>query len=200
MLNLLQRKQERVVEDPKFITMLFTDARFSILWLIVRIYVGWAWLEAGWHKITDETGAWVGTGEALLGFWTRIVAVPETGRPAITYDWYRSFIQYLIDTNSYVWFAKLIAYGEFLIGVALIVGAFVGFAAFFGAFMNFNFMLAGSASTNPVLFILAILLLFAWKNAGFIGADYFLLNWIGTPWGRNKFVENEALKKVNATS
>jgi hypothetical protein len=34
-----------------------------------------------------------------------------------------------------------VAYGELLIGIALIGGAFVGIAAFFGAFMNFNFML-----------------------------------------------------------
>jgi len=55
------------------------------------------------------------------------------------------------------------------IGVLLIIGAFVGIAAFFGAFMNFNFMLAGSASTNPVLFTLAIALMLAWKIAGYYG-------------------------------
>lgn len=68
----------------------------------------------------------------------------------------------------------------------LIVGAFVGIAAFFGAFMNMNFMLAGSASTNPVLFVVALTLIFAWKNAGYIGADFFLLKWLGTPWGRGR--------------
>jgi thiosulfate dehydrogenase [quinone] large subunit len=52
----------------------------------------------------------------------------------------------------------LIAYGEVLIGIALIVGAFVGIAAFFGAFLNWNFVMAGAASTNAVLFTLAILL------------------------------------------
>ena len=61
--------------------------------------------------------------------------------------------------------------------------------------MNFNFMLAGSASTNPVLFLLAVLLIFAWKIAGFIGADYFLLNLIGTPWGWNKYEEVEESPK-----
>jgi thiosulfate dehydrogenase (quinone) large subunit len=196
MLDLLKRNQNKVVEDPKFITTLFTDARFSVLWLIARVYIGWSWLDAGLHKIQDA--GWTQTGESLLGYWTRAVAIPETGRPAITFDWYRSFLQYLIDTNSYVWFAKLIAYGEFLVGIALIVGAFVGVAAFFGAFMNFNFMLAGSASTNPVLFIIALGLVLAWKIAGFIGADYFLLPLLGTPWGRGKVKEAAELKKVSA--
>jgi thiosulfate dehydrogenase [quinone] large subunit len=75
-----------------------------------------------------------------------------------------------------------VAYGEVLIGIALIIGAFTGIAAFFGGFMNFNFMLAGSASTNPMLFAIAVALILAWKVAGYIGADYFLLRFIGTPW------------------
>jgi thiosulfate dehydrogenase [quinone] large subunit len=43
-------------------------------------------------------------------------------------------------------------------------------------------MLAGSASTNPVLFLLAVLLMLAWKIAGYWGADRFLMKWVGTPW------------------
>jgi len=58
----------------------------------------------------------------------------------------------------------------------------VGIAAFFGAFMNWNFMMAGTASTNPLLFTLAILLILSWKVAGHYGADRFLLPILGTPW------------------
>ena len=188
MLALLTRKQKRVIEDPNFVTVLLTDARFSIVWLVVRVWLGWQWISASLHKIGEP--AWTETGAALQGYWTRAVAIPETGRPAITFAWYRSFIQFLLDTESYTWFAKLVAYGELLIGIALIIGAFVGVAAFFGALMNWNFMMAGSASSNPLLFVAAIGLLFAWKIAGFIGADYFLLNLIGTPWRRNDFEEN----------
>lgn len=187
MLELLQRKQERVIEEPKFLKMLLNDARFSILWLVVRVWLGWQWIDAASHKINNP--AWVETGDALKGFWTNAVIVPETGRAPITFDWYRSFLQFLLDTNSYTWFAKLVAYGELLIGIALIIGAFVGVAAFFGALMNWNFMMAGSASSNPLLFVLALGLVLAWKIGGFIGLDYFLLNLVGTPWGRNKFKE-----------
>lgn len=63
------------------------------------------------------------------------------------------------------WFAKLIVAGELLLGIALILGAFVGIAAFFASFMNWNFMMAGTANTNPVLFTLSILLILAWKTA-----------------------------------
>ena len=78
------------------------------------------------------------------------------------------------------------ACGELLIGIALIVGAFVGIAAFFGAFMNWNFIMAGAASTNGMLLVVAILLILAWKTAGYFGADYFLLRWLGVPWSTDR--------------
>ncbi len=195
MLDFLKNNQHRVVEDPKFITRLFTDVRFSVIWLAARIWLGWQWLEAASHKINDP--AWMETGAALQGYWVRAVAIPEGGRPAITFDWYRDFLQGMLDAQAYTWFAKIVALGELFIGIALVVGAFVGIAAFFGAFMNFNFMLAGSASTNPMLFVVALFLIFAWKTAGFIGLDYFLLNWLGTPWGRGKKVESTAMGGKN---
>jgi thiosulfate dehydrogenase [quinone] large subunit len=68
------------------------------------------------------------------------------------------------------------------VGVALILGALTGIAAFFGALMNMSFLLAGSASSNPVLFIFAIGLMLAWKVAGYYGLDRYLLPRLGTPW------------------
>ncbi len=85
----------------------------------------------------------------------------------ITYDWYRTFLQFLLDGGHFTWFAKLVVIGEVLVGVGLILGAFTGIAAFFGAFMNMAFMLAGTTSTNPVMFTVAILIMAAWKVAGF---------------------------------
>src|SRR5437016_7505312 len=79
-------------------------------------------------------------------------------------------------------FGKFIAFGETAVGIGLILGAFVGIAAVGGAFMNLNFMLAGSASTNPVLLLLGFLLVLAWKTAGYIGLDRYLLPILGTPW------------------
>ena len=172
----------RVIQDPPFVRTLFNDPRAAALWLLLRVWLGYQWIEAALHKIDNP--AWVKTGDALKGFWTSAVQIPAEGRPPISFDWYRSFIQFLLDAQAYTWFAKLVAYGELLIGIALILGAFSGIAAFFGALMNWNFMMAGSASSNPLLFAVAIGIVMAWKIAGYIGLDYFLLPWIGTPWGR----------------
>jgi thiosulfate dehydrogenase [quinone] large subunit len=172
----------RIIQDPPIVRILFNDSRAAALWLILRIWLGYQWIEASLNKLSSP--AWVQTGKALKGFWTNAVAIPAEGRPIISLDWYRSFIQFLLDTQSYTWFAKVVTFGELLVGIALILGAFTGIAAFFGGLMNFNYMLAGSASVNPVLFILAVGLIMAWKIAGYMGLDYFLLPWVGTPWGR----------------
>jgi thiosulfate dehydrogenase (quinone) large subunit len=148
----------------------------------VRLYVGYAWVDAGLHKVQDPKWAF-GDGSAILGFWQRAAAVPAApAKPLIVYDWYRAVLQQLIEAQSHTWFGGLVAWGELLIGVGLILGAFVGVAAFFGALLNMNFMLAGSAATNPVLFVLAAGLILAWKVAGYYGADRFLLPFLGTPW------------------
>ncbi len=151
-----------------------------MLWLPLRIWLGYRWINAASHKLGNPD--WIETGLALRGFWSNAVSIPETGRPPIAFDWYRVFIQSLLDAEAYSWFGKLIAYGELLVGIALILGAFSGIAAFFGSFMNWNFMMAGTASTNPVMFLISFGLILAWKVAGYIGADYYLLRWIGVPW------------------
>ena len=38
-----------VIADPPLAKFLFADTRLAIVWLIVRVYVGYSWLEAGWH-------------------------------------------------------------------------------------------------------------------------------------------------------
>jgi thiosulfate dehydrogenase [quinone] large subunit len=76
----------------------------------------------------------------------------------------------------------VVTLGELAIGVALLVGALTGVAAFFGALMNMSFLLAGSASTNPVLFTLAVGLMLAWRVAGYYGLDRYLLPMLGAPW------------------
>jgi len=171
------------IRQPGWVSSIFdnTTTIWPLVWLIVRVWVGYQWLLAGWEKINDP--GWMSTGDALKSFWVRSVAVPAPpGRPAITYDWYRSFLQFMLDSGSYTWFSKVVACGEILVALGLIFGMTVGFAAFFGALMNFNFMLAGSSSTNPVMFLGAVLLIMAWKVAGYYGLDRWVLPALGTPW------------------
>ena len=64
--SILTRKGQPV-ETPPFINFLFNDKRASMLWLFVRIWLGWQWIESGLEKL--ENPAWTQTGKALKGFW-----------------------------------------------------------------------------------------------------------------------------------
>ncbi len=166
------------VADPPIARFVFADTRMAWLWLIVRLYLGYSWITSGFEKLNNP--AWVRTGSALKGFWTSAIATEP--KPVVTFDWYRSFLQLLLDTGAYTWFAKVVVAGELIVGICLVLGAFTGLAAFIGGFMNWNYMMAGTASVNPVFFTLSVLLIVAWKTAGFWGLDRWLLPALGTPW------------------
>jgi len=170
----------QIPENP-IAAFLFGNTKMALFWLAIRVWVGYSWADAGLHKVQDPK--WTATGESLKNYWVNATKIPEApAKAAITFDWYRSFLQMLLDNQAYTWFGKLIAFGELAVGIALVVGAFTGIAAFFGGLMNFNFMMAGSASSNPLLFAFAIGLVLAWKVAGYYGADAVLLRNLGTPW------------------
>jgi thiosulfate dehydrogenase [quinone] large subunit len=77
-----------------------------------------------------------------------------------------------------------------LVGIALILGVFTGIAAFSGSFMSVNYLLAGTVSTNPILFALATWLVLAWKTAGWWGLDRWVLPALGTPWAPGPVLSN----------
>lgn len=182
--------EEVQIQGPGFARFLFNNRAAGLFWIPIRVFLGFAWLDAGIHKFNDP--AWMQGGSAILGYWQRAVAIPDApARPAISYDWYRDFLNLLINNHTEGWFAALVTLGEIAVGVALIFGALTGLAAFFGALMNVSYLLAGSTSSNPVLFTMAIGLVLAWKVAGYYGVDRWLLPRLGTPWSPGTLIRRQ---------
>ncbi|MGA2111796.1 MAG: DoxX family protein [Anaerolineales bacterium] len=177
-------------EDPPAARALFGSIRWSWIWLIARVYAGLQWLEAGWEKLHSDT--WVGSkaGTALAGFIKGAVAEAGGAHPAVQ-SWYGAFLQNAVLPHVGVW-SYVVSFGEFLVGVALILGIFTGIAAFFGWFMNMNYLLAGAVSINPILLILEIFIILAWKTAGWWGLDRWFLSWLGTPWSPGRVFRPKA--------
>jgi thiosulfate dehydrogenase (quinone) large subunit len=168
------------IPEPALSKLLFADIRLSWFWLIVRIYVGYEWFLAGWEKIHNSV--WVGekSGTALQGFIMGALKKSGGAHPDV-YGWYAEFLKSFVLPHAST-FSQIVAFGEVTVGIGLILGLFTGLAAFFGAFMNMNYLFAGTVSINPMLFLLELLLILAWRVAGIIGLDRFILPLLGTPW------------------
>ncbi|GAB6992210.1 DoxX family membrane protein [Paenibacillus pini] len=190
-------RSEIIVPENAVSRFLFVSTRSAWIWLIIRLYVGYEWLTAGWGKIGAD--AWTGehSGAALQGFIKGALAKTGGEHPDVT-GWYASFLENTILPNAKV-FSWIVAYGEFLVGLGLILGLLTGLAAFFGGLMNVSYLFAGSLSSNPLLFILATWLVLAWKVAGFYGLDFWVISKLGTPWRFRSQKEQEKPLVENET-
>ncbi len=175
------RKSHLEIPEPNFSKFLFADTRLAPLWTLVRLYVGYEWLMAGWGKLTNPAGVWVGekAGTAVTGFLNGALTKTDGAHPDVQ-GYSAWFLQNIALPNA-SFFSYLVTFGEIAVGIALILGLFTGIAAFFGGFMNASYLLAGTVSTNPMLFILAVLLVLAWRTAGYWGLDRWVLPRVGVP-------------------
>lgn len=140
----------------------------SYVLLVFRLYLGYAWLTAGWEKIVggfDASGFLHGALEKTVG-----------EHPAVQ-GWWAAFLEGFAIPNVGL-FNFLVPWGEFLVGLGLILGCLTTAAVFFGMVMNFAFMFSGTTSTNPQMLLLSIFVIVAGANAGKIGLDYYLLPYL----------------------
>lgn len=165
------------METPKFLksflNFVFTNVKFAWFWLFVRLYLGYEWTYAGYEKIINPV--WVGdqSGVAISGFVKGALAKTVGEHPSVS-GWYAWFLENAVQPFPVGW-SYAISYGELLVGLGLIFGAFTFLAAFFGFLMNINYLLAGTVSTNPQLLMLALFIMLAHKTAGYFGFDHYVL-------------------------
>ncbi len=175
------------IPEPRLSKLLFASNNFSWIWFLIRIYVGYEWIVAGINKVINPI--WVGpqAGGAVKGFLLGALGKTAGEHPDVS-GWYAYFIEHFAIPNA-SFFSHIVAYGELLVGAALILGMFTGIAAFFGTFMNMNYLFAGTVSTNPLLFLLQLFLILGWRTAGWIGFDRWLLPKLGTPWMKGELFD-----------
>ena len=194
-------KDTVTIEEPKFARFLFASPSAAPIWLAVRLYIGYLWLHAGWEKVTGTTGgtwtwhwaytseSWIRSSKGLKGFAGFALQGAGGEHAAVNYGWYAAFLRWIERSGG--WLAPIISIGEVVIGAALIVGLFTGVAAFFGGLLTLSFGLAGVAGVNPVFLVAEMLIVLAWRNAGWIGLDRYVLPLIGTPWRPGKLFSRQ---------
>ena len=72
--------------------------------------------------------------------------------------------------------------GQTLVAIAVILGALTGAAAFVGGLLSLESTIHSSAAMTPTVFVIIVGLVLAWKSAGWIGFDRWLLPLVGMPW------------------
>jgi len=181
-------QEEGTVDAPshnlRIADWLFRSSAASLIWLVVRVVLGYWWLNAGYQKIwgSERAAFWFGGGAGVKGFATAGVLGSSTGKGGASYGWWAGFLHNFVIPNA-SWIGKFIALGELAIGIALILGLLTGLAALAGLLLNLIYMFTGSAGVNPAYAILSMGLILGWRNAGLLGLDRFALSGV---WRRNQ--------------
>lgn len=154
---------------------------------VFRIYLGFQWLIAGWGKISGGFDA--------SGFLEGAVKKATGDHPAVQ-SWWAIFLNGHAIPNVEL-FNVLVPWGEFLVGLGLILGAFTTFAALMGVVMNFSYMFSGTTSTNPQMILIGIFILVAGFNAAKVGLDRWIIPFLSEKFLRNK---NKKLTRSGMTA
>ncbi|MGG5252188.1 DoxX family protein [Neobacillus sp. SM06] len=150
---------------------------------LLRLYLGYEWLTAGFHKITGGFDA--------SGFLKGAVANPVKGPDgSIVYSTYVGFLKSFALPNSGI-FNVLVPWGEFLVGLGLILGCLTTAAMFFALVMNFSYVMAGTVSSNPWDILIGMFIVFAGYNAGKFGLDRWVIPYIR----KTVFKQDESIKQ-----
>ncbi|WP_048600413.1 DoxX family protein [Rubeoparvulum massiliense] len=152
--------------------------------LVLRVWLGWHWMTAGWGKLTNGFDA--------SGFMKGAIAKAGGDHPAVQ-SWWASFLDGFALPNV-GFFNFLMPWGEFLVGLGLILGTLTTAAAFFGLVMNFAFFFSGTVSSNPQMIIVGFIILMAGFNAGRYGGDYWVIPYLRQWWNRR--VKKDATVKT----
>ncbi len=179
--------------EPSIARFFLGSSGAAALWFVVRMNVGAQWLLAGWEKA--QSPVWGTNGTALKGFVAGALAKSSGANPAVQ-GWYANFLHTFVLPDV-GFFSFLVTWGEVAVGLGILVGALTGIAAGFGVLMNLNYLLAGTVSINPVLGAFGLFLCFAWRVAGQVGLDHWLLPAIGLPWKPGAVFRPTALARTS---
>jgi len=136
--------------------------------LSLRLMMGWAFLYSGVEKI-------MASGWSAQGYLANVAAA--NGNPL---EW---MFAWMAATPWFVEFANLaVPWGEFLIGLGLLVGALVRLAAFFGALMMLMFYFGNWSVEHGVIngdfaYMLVFLAVAAFGAGRILGLDRFIENY-----------------------
>ncbi len=107
--------------------------------------------------------------------------------PEVT-GWYAELIRHVFLPNPEL-FSYLVAFGEVLVGAALILGILTRFSAAMALVMSFAYLFAGTSGDNPLMVLLGLPMVLAGVTAGYYGIDRYLLPFLRERRARGEGVQ-----------
>lgn len=145
------------------------------LLVVLRLYLSVVFLVAAWAKVSDM--------EAWAARFDNVLASPLFNPQSF----YLGFFQNVVLPNAEL-FAYLTAYGELLVGLALLLGLCTRLASVGAMLLLANYLFAKglpfwiSSSNDAPMFFIALVLLLGAAGRSF-GLDHFLAKrWPRMPW------------------
>jgi thiosulfate dehydrogenase (quinone) large subunit len=147
----------------------FTSRLASPIWLAVRLYLGWFWLQVGIAKLQ---GDWF-TADPIGAIFRNIVA----GHAAVPFEPYRGVVQVLLDLGIAPLLTMSFPFLEIAVGLAFLSGVLVVPAAAGAIMLNVNMILSGIAhiSFDGKFIAMQLLLILAWRVSSYIGIQALLV-------------------------
>ena len=145
------------------VTWPFVNRYASPLWLALRLYLGWIFLQFGWRKL--ETG-WL-AGDPMGA----VIKQIASGALPVSFAPFRDFCAFLIDSGLTPLLSHTMPFMELAVALAFISGILVVPAAIGASILLVNFILSGIGTLNfegRILLGLALLVL-AYRVVDVIG-------------------------------
>ena len=101
------RGASNIAADPKSKNLRVADWLFrsnyaSVLWLVVRVWLGYQWLNAGYQKVwgSEKMVFWYGGGAGVYGFAKSGVTANATPMGAVGFGWWAGFLHNFVMPNA----------------------------------------------------------------------------------------------------
>ena len=147
------------------LTWPFTNRHAAWIWFVLRLYIGWSFLQFSMQKLS---GNWLSSDP--IGSLLRHVAA---GRIPVPLPFYRSVAGTLVEIGATPIISFVLPFAELAVALAMFSGVLLVPAAIGGILLNLNILLSGSGSLglDGRMIALALLLILAHHVAGRIGIE-----------------------------
>jgi uncharacterized membrane protein YphA (DoxX/SURF4 family) len=143
----------------------FTHRYASVLWLAVRIYLGWLWFQFGLDKLN---AGWLSSDP--VGGMLKLVA---DGTLDVPFEFYRGVAGWLVESGATVLLSHGMPFLEMAVALSFISGVLVVPATVGAILLNVNFLLSGIGQLplDGRFIALQLLMLLAFRVVSLLGVE-----------------------------